>query len=103
VPTGPAASTPSLPIIQNPSSPGKGARSTQTDGEQTEQEAVEGENAAPSKDKFFVVKSLTVEDLELSVRNGIWSTQSHNEEALNQAFKVCGAFDNLKWTIVILI
>jgi hypothetical protein len=40
------------------------------------------------KDKFFIVKSLTVEDLELSVRNGIWATQSHNEGALNKAYEV---------------
>ncbi|KAH8815177.1 YT521-B-like domain-containing protein [Xylogone sp. PMI_703] len=39
------------------------------------------------RDKFFVVKSLTVEDLELSVRNGIWATQSHNEEVLNRAYQ----------------
>ncbi len=39
-------------------------------------------------DKFFVLKSLTVEDLELSVRTGIWATQSHNEETLNKAFEV---------------
>jgi hypothetical protein len=41
-----------------------------------------------AKDKFFIVKSLTVEDLELSVRNGVWATQSHNEEALNKAYEV---------------
>ena len=40
------------------------------------------------KEKFFIVKSLTIEDLELSLRNGIWATQSHNEAALNQAFEV---------------
>ncbi|KAM0244058.1 hypothetical protein ACHAP5_006628 [Fusarium lateritium] len=40
------------------------------------------------KDKFFILKSLTVEDLELSVSTGIWATQSHNEDALNNAFKV---------------
>lgn len=40
------------------------------------------------KDKFFILKSLTLEDLELSVRTGIWATQSHNEETLNTAFKV---------------
>ncbi|KAF5674053.1 hypothetical protein FHETE_3113 [Fusarium heterosporum] len=39
-------------------------------------------------DKFFILKSLTVEDLELSVSTGIWATQSHNEDALNNAFKV---------------
>jgi hypothetical protein len=41
----------------------------------------------PQKDKFFILKSLTVEDLELSVSTGIWATQPHNEEALNNAFK----------------
>jgi hypothetical protein len=40
------------------------------------------------KDRYFILKSLTVEDLELSVRTGIWATQSHNEETLNKAFKV---------------
>lgn len=44
--------------------------------------------AAQQKDKFFILKSLTLEDLELSVRTGIWATQSHNEETLNTAFKV---------------
>ncbi|KAI9808258.1 MAG: hypothetical protein M1825_004715 [Sarcosagium campestre] len=41
----------------------------------------------PTKDKYFVVKSLTVEDLELSVRNGHWATQSHNEASLNRAWE----------------
>ncbi|EGY18464.1 uncharacterized protein VDAG_08798 [Verticillium dahliae VdLs.17] len=44
------------------------------------------------KDKFFILKSLTVEDLDLSVRTGIWATQSHNEDTLNNAFK---AVDNV--------
>ncbi|KAJ6445750.1 exonuclease [Purpureocillium lavendulum] len=39
------------------------------------------------QDRFFILKSLTMEDLELSVSTGIWATQSHNEEALNSAFK----------------
>ncbi|KAI4131438.1 MAG: hypothetical protein LQ341_006363 [Variospora aurantia] len=38
-------------------------------------------------EKFFIMKSLTVEDMELSVRNSIWATQAHNEEALNRAFE----------------
>ncbi|KAI9840656.1 MAG: hypothetical protein M1837_001380 [Sclerophora amabilis] len=45
------------------------------------------ESAQGSKDKFFVVKSLTMEDLETSVRNGIWATQSHNEATLNRAYE----------------
>jgi hypothetical protein len=43
---------------------------------------------AKVKEKFFVVKSLTVEDLELSVRTGIWATQAHNEASLNKAYQV---------------
>lgn len=42
----------------------------------------------PGKERYFILKSLTVEDLETSVRNGTWATQSHNEELLNAAFKV---------------
>jgi len=41
-----------------------------------------------SLDRYFVVKSLTVEDLELSKQSGIWATQTHNETNLNQAFEV---------------
>ncbi|KAF8247479.1 hypothetical protein K440DRAFT_584514 [Wilcoxina mikolae CBS 423.85] len=37
--------------------------------------------------RYFILKSLTVEDLEMSVKNGVWATQSHNETVLNQAFE----------------
>lgn len=40
------------------------------------------------KDKYFIVKSLTLDDLERSVHSGIWATQSHNEDVLNRAFQV---------------
>ncbi|KAF2222053.1 YT521-B-like domain-containing protein [Elsinoe ampelina] len=43
--------------------------------------------SAPSVDRYFVVKSLTLQDLEASVRDGIWATQSHNETALKEAFE----------------
>lgn len=86
VPTGPAALTPpSNPPVARTPSPETEARTkdlNEVDG------AAEPEEANLPKDKFFVVKSLTVEDLELSVRNGIWATQSHNEEILNKAYKV---------------
>lgn len=39
-------------------------------------------------EKYFIVKSLTMQDLEASVQNGVWATQTHNEEALNKAFEV---------------
>ncbi|KAJ4864276.1 hypothetical protein T069G_00806 [Trichoderma breve] len=47
------------------------------------------EGALKYHDRFFILKSLTVDDLELSVRTGIWATQSHNEETLNGAFRQC--------------
>lgn len=59
--------------------------------EQLDEKNVEGETTSTvpkAKEKFFVVKSLTVEDLDLSVRNGIWATQAHNEAALNKAYEV---------------
>ena len=57
----------------------------------TGEETTGSESAITSRvgEKFFIVKSLTLQDLELSVRNGIWATQSHNEEALNKAYEVC--------------
>lgn len=39
-------------------------------------------------EKYFIVKSLTLQDLDASVRNGVWATQSHNEATLNKAFEV---------------
>lgn len=44
--------------------------------------------ATKAKEKFFVLKSLTIEDLDASVRSGLWATQSHNEADLNAAYKV---------------
>lgn len=40
------------------------------------------------KEKYFVVKSLTIEDLERSVHSGVWATQAHNETALSTAYEV---------------
>jgi len=48
----------------------------------------EPKTAGDPASKYFIVKSLTLQDLELSVRNGIWATQSHNEDVLNKAFQV---------------
>lgn len=52
-----------------------------------------GEPTIKAPDKYFVLKSLTVEDMELSVRNSIWATQSHNEDALNKAYEVSSIRD----------
>lgn len=87
VPTGPAA------LATNPISSEAQAPTPEIEAKgkepasESDKPPLDDETALP-KDKFFVVKSLTVEDLDLSVRNGIWATQSHNEEALNKAYEV---------------
>lgn len=37
---------------------------------------------------YFIMKSLTKNELAWSVANNVWTTQSHNERALNEAFTV---------------
>ena len=96
VPTGPAALNPlPSPSVARTPSPETNAK-PKVDGERSstvDKPETDGVDGVP-KDKYFVVKSLTVEDLELSVRNGIWATQSHNEEALNKAYQVCLVFES---------
>ena len=91
-PTGPAATSPHVQVapVETPDDqpePSTELHTTSDNGPEEHREtlAVDG---VTQKDKFFILKSLTVEDLELSVRNGVWATQSHNEEALNDAYKV---------------
>ena len=48
----------------------------------------DGQDPARVPEQYFVVKSLTLQDLEASVRSGVWATQSHNEVALNNAYEV---------------
>ncbi|KAH6854375.1 YT521-B-like domain-containing protein [Chaetomium sp. MPI-CAGE-AT-0009] len=96
-PTGPAASTSQVGAIQEASSPKNDGDETNGEGitpnvvaaaAPESQAMVPPVNGKPrQKDRFFVLKSLTVEDLELSVRTNIWATQSHNEEVLNSAYK----------------
>jgi hypothetical protein len=61
-----------------------GTPASQIDAENSIVDTTTGTTKVP--EKFFIVKSLTLQDLEASVRNGIWATQSHNEASLNQAF-----------------
>ncbi|KAI0039786.1 hypothetical protein FA95DRAFT_1503717 [Auriscalpium vulgare] len=37
--------------------------------------------------RYFILKSLTQFDLDLSVQRGVWATQRHNEGILDQAFR----------------
>lgn len=47
-----------------------------------------GRMIEPGVDRYFIVKSLTLQDLESSAKTGIWATQAHNEETFNKAFEV---------------
>jgi hypothetical protein len=71
---------PSSPVIVN---------GAPVESSRTNQQAKSSTLVAPKFPKaFFILKSLTLQDLEESVRNGIWTTQSHNEAKLNKAFNV---------------
>lgn len=92
VPTGPSAmasqgdtksSPQGSPQLQDGESPPTAADTTKPE----ERDAVK-QPSVRTPEKFFIVKSLTLQDLELSVRNGIWATQAHNEETLNRAYEV---------------
>lgn len=99
VPTGPSA----MSIPRQPSQSSEQSVSPQphpsmvSEGDNTPEteenfiaDGVDAREDSTSKvpEKFFIVKSLTLQDLELSVRNGIWATQSHNEDVLNRAYEV---------------
>ncbi|KAL2046018.1 hypothetical protein N7G274_001465 [Stereocaulon virgatum] len=85
-PVGPAALMPSMAYTQTAFE--AITQNREVSSKASEDEALRsGDPNTKVKDKYFVMKSLTVEDMELSVRNGIWATQSHNEDALNKAYK----------------
>lgn len=91
VPTGPSAMVGmQASTASPPASPREVVdKGGQNDEDTTAQKSSEDtRDSSTSSEKYFIVKSLTLQDLELSVRNGIWATQSHNEETLNTAFEV---------------
>ena len=90
IPTGPAALVPHLLHPQSLSESNSDTREVAPkDFEEVEGvSSLTGQHTENITDKYFVMKSLTVEDMELSVRNSIWATQAHNEDALNQAYEV---------------
>ena len=89
-PTGPAALMPSVAYSQTAFEAITQNReiSSKASEEAAAESARLGDPNVKVKDKYFVMKSLTVEDMELSIRNSIWATQSHNEDALNKAYNV---------------
>ncbi|KAL8691290.1 MAG: hypothetical protein Q9218_003450 [Villophora microphyllina] len=88
VPTGPASLMPAIAASQSAIESIRQNRevSSRAEAMASAESTEHGQNLAKGLDKFFIMKSLTVEDMELSVRNSIWATQAHNEEALNKAF-----------------
>ncbi|CAK4032290.1 YT521-B-like splicing factor [Lecanosticta acicola] len=42
---------------------------------------------ATADDRFFILKSMTKEDIHESLRTGVWETQTHNERPLAEAFE----------------
>lgn len=90
-PTAPAAMGGRRPSVtsSNKSPVLESAESVVDDAQVVTEPVGHNEDAPEAKvpEKFFVVKSLTLQDLEQSVRNGIWATQSHNEQILNKAFQ----------------
>ncbi|EGX90400.1 YT521-B-like splicing factor, putative [Cordyceps militaris CM01] len=83
-------SIPTSPTLANDAYDGNisplGEKADPLEGIET-QAATKHTSTNAHRDRFFVLKSLTREDMEKSVKTGIWATQSHNEELLNNAFK----------------
>ena len=89
IPTGPAAL---MPAAQSQPATEAIAQNREVSSQAEEKALLEatrrGTWIVKAPEKFFIMKSLTVEDMMLSVRNGIWATQAHNEAALNKAYEV---------------
>ena len=83
--------------VPSPTDARRSAESVKSEGAIEEESAIADDtNPEPDPEpiekvpeKYFVVKSLTIEDLERSLHTGVWATQAHNEQALNKAYQVC--------------
>ncbi|RAL06279.1 putative YT521-B-like splicing factor [Aspergillus ibericus CBS 121593] len=72
---------PSTPILYHDGE----AKQSNTELERTAADGRLSRTRVPNR--YFIVKSLTVDDLELSRQSNIWATQTHNEEQLNDAYE----------------
>ncbi|KAH0558843.1 hypothetical protein GP486_004516 [Trichoglossum hirsutum] len=86
-PSGPTSSAKGISSENSPRPPAAHGNDAQEERGEAVADIVPREEPERPKDRYFIVKSLTVEDLDISVQNGTWATQSHNEEALNSAFE----------------
>ncbi|BFZ62719.1 hypothetical protein YB2330_003829 [Saitoella coloradoensis] len=73
------------PEPQTPSSAAQ-PQSSESAAEARERSAMEREKAT-AKNRYFIIKSLSKENLDLSLQNGVWATQAHNEIVLDQAYR----------------
>ena len=46
-----------------------------------------GGRVRPGSSRYFIMKSISHENIAKSVAEGIWATQQHNEAKLNEAFR----------------
>jgi YT521-B-like domain len=60
-------------------------------------------NAPTAPERFFIIKSLTMQDLEQCVRDSVWTTQAHNEQLLNDAYEVGFGTLFLNWRFAKLL
>lgn len=67
-------------------SPSKTSARSSSDADGTEEQLSSSLERVPNR--YFIVKSLTMDDLEASRQSGIWATQTHNEVNLNRAYDV---------------
>lgn len=65
-------------------------RSQQPHSPQERRASIDSSTSNPSV-RYFILKSLTTDDLDISVEKGVWATQPHNEASLNRAFKTSSA------------
>lgn len=85
-----ASSGQSNPMSSRPGDDTEGRVQEESREKRVVEEASSHRPQRPSRvpDRYFIVKSLTLEDLEISRQSGIWATQTHNEGALNRAYEV---------------
>lgn len=66
---------------KRPSEPENAATDSESDPNQSAKQPI-----TRSASRYFICKSLTIEDIQAAERVGEWSTQAHNVPVLNEAF-----------------
>ncbi|RMY98688.1 hypothetical protein D0864_04293 [Hortaea werneckii] len=90
--TSPAATAPNRSLENNVPTSSDPLIVGQTSSQEPVEMTADGETGASTAasgglpSRFFILKSLTVQDLQASVHSGTWATQFHNEQVINHAF-----------------